>query len=95
MAKAVFEGGLAYYEGDHEKAFSSYLDCMLELATFRIGKLGFSQAQKLIAKRLGDVNTCMSVVSACSGVTVDLSVITDLMKEALAEPDSSEQTLLE
>ncbi|MBK5352489.1 hypothetical protein JFU37_08205 [Pseudomonas sp. TH41] len=95
MAKSVFEGGLAYHEGDNEKAFSSFLDCMLELGTLRIGKLGFSQAQKLIAKRLGDVNTCMSVVSACGGKTVDLAVITELMKEALAEPDSSEQTLLE
>lgn len=94
MAKGVFEGGLAYHEGDGEKAFSSYLDCMLELATLRIGKLGFSQAQKLIAKALGDVNTCMSVVSACSGKTADLAVITELMKEALAEPDSSEQTTL-
>ncbi|QVW24257.1 hypothetical protein KJF94_01345 [Pseudomonas hormoni] len=94
-AKAVFEGGLAYHEGDNEKVLSSFLDCMLELATLRIGNLGFSQAQKLIAKRLGDVNTCMSVVSAHGGKTVDLAVITELMKEALAEPDSSERTLLE
>lgn len=95
MAKGVFEGGLAYHEGDNEKVFSSFLDCMLELATLRIGKLGFSQAQKLIAKQLGDVNTCMSVISACGGEQVDLAVITELMKEALAEPDSSEWTLLE
>jgi hypothetical protein len=95
MAKGVFEGGLAYHEGDNKKAFSSFLDCMLELGTLRIGKLGFSQAQKLIAKQLGEVNTCMSVVSACGGKTVDLAVITELMKEALAGPDSSERTLLE
>jgi hypothetical protein len=95
MAKGVFEGGVAYYEGDNEKVFSSFLDCMLELGTLHIGKLGFSQAQKLIAKQLREVNTCMSVVSACSGKTVDLAVMTELMKEALAEPDSSERTLLE
>lgn len=95
IAKGVFEGGLAYHDGKTEEVFSSFLDCVLELATLRIGKVGFSQAQKLIAKRLGDVNTCMSVVSAYSGKTADLAVITELMKEALAEPDSSEQTLLE
>ncbi|ROM97147.1 dermonecrotic toxin domain-containing protein [Pseudomonas brassicacearum] len=95
MAKGVFEGGMAYHEGDYKKVFSSYLDCMLELATMRIGKLGFSQVQKAIAKRLGDANTCLSVVSACSGKTVDLAVMSALMKEALEEPDSSEQTLLE
>ncbi|CAI8864687.1 NEL domain-containing protein [Pseudomonas sp. IT-P253] len=95
MAKGVFEGGVAYYEGDNEKVFSSFLDCMLELGTLHIGKLGFSQAQKLIAKQLREVNTCMSVVSACSGKKVDLAVMTELMKEALAEPDSSERTLLE
>ncbi|EXF91359.1 hypothetical protein HK44_018600 [Pseudomonas fluorescens HK44] len=95
MAKGVFEGEMAYHEGDYKKVFSSYLDCMLELATMRIGKLGFSQVQKAIAKRLGDTNTCLSVVSACSGTTVDLAVMSALMKEALEEPDSSEQTLLE
>ncbi|WP_256585261.1 MULTISPECIES: dermonecrotic toxin domain-containing protein [unclassified Pseudomonas] len=95
MAKGVFEGAKAYHEGDHSGVFASYLDCMLELATMRIGKLGFSQVQKAIAKRLGDANTCLSVVSACSGKTVDLAVMTELMKEALEEPDSSEQTLLE
>ncbi|MGE8099579.1 dermonecrotic toxin domain-containing protein [Pseudomonas fluorescens] len=94
MTKGVFEGAKAYHEGDHSGVFASYLDCMLELATMRIGKLGFSQVQKAIAKRLGDANTCLSVVSACSGTTVDLAVMTELMKEALEEPDSSEQTLL-
>lgn len=94
VAKGVFEGGLAYHEGENEKVFSSFLDCMLELATLHIGKAGFTPIQKLIAKRLGDVNTCFSVVSTLSGTTVDLAVITELMKEALAEPDSSEQTLL-
>lgn len=94
LAKGVFEGALAYHDGDREKLLSSYLDCMLELATMRIGKLGFSQGQKLIARQLGDVNTCMSVVSACTGITADLAVITELMKEAIDEPDSSEQTLL-
>lgn len=94
VAKGVFEGALAYYDGDYKKLLSSYLDCILELSTMRIGKLGFSQAQKLIAKQLGDANTCMSVVSACTGTTADLAVITELMKEALAEPDSSERTLL-
>lgn len=95
MAKGVFKGGLAYHEGENEKVLSSFLDCMLELGTLRVGKLGFSQAQKLIAKQLGEVNTCLSVVSACGGKTLDLAVMTELMKEALAEPDSSEQTLLE
>ena len=94
VAKGVFEGASAFRDGDYEKLLSSYLDCMLELATMRIGKLGFSQTQKLIAKQLGDVNTCMSVVSACTGTTADLAVITELMKEAIAEPDSSEQTFL-
>ncbi|MHC8365326.1 dermonecrotic toxin domain-containing protein [Pseudomonas sp. ZT5P21] len=95
MAKAVFEGGLAYHEGDYKKVLSSYLDCMLELTVLRIAKVGFSQAQKLIARQLGDVNTCLSAISACTGKTADLAVITELMKQALAEPDSSEQTLLE
>ncbi|MCU1748303.1 dermonecrotic toxin domain-containing protein [Pseudomonas sp. 6D_7.1_Bac1] len=95
IAKGVFEGAKAYHEGDYKALFSSYLDCMLELTTMRIGKLGFSQVQKAIAKRLGDANTCLSVVSACTGKTVDLAVMTALMKEALEEPESSEQTLLE
>jgi hypothetical protein len=95
IAKGVFDGAKAYHEGDYKALFSSYLDCMLELATMRIGKLGFSQVQKAIAKRLGDANTCLSVVSACTGKTVDLAVMTALMKEALEEPESSEQTLLE
>jgi hypothetical protein len=95
IAKGVFDGAKAYHEGDYKVLFASYLDCMLELATMRIGKLGFSQVQKALAKRLGDANTCLSVVSACSGKTVDLAVMTALMKEALEEPESSEQTLLE
>lgn len=94
MSKAVFEGAKAYHEGNSEKVFSSYLDCMLELATMRIGKLGFSVAQKAICRRLADVNTCMGVVSACTGQTVDLAVATELMKQALAEPESNEQTIL-
>ncbi|MFJ2365115.1 dermonecrotic toxin domain-containing protein [Pseudomonas sp. NPDC087697] len=94
MAKGVFDGARAYHEGDYKALFASYLDCMLELATMRIGKLGFSPVQKAIAKRLGDANTCLNVVSACSGTTVDLAVMTALMKEALEEPESSEQTLL-
>jgi hypothetical protein len=67
---------------------------MMELATMRIGKLGFSMVQKAIAKQLGNVNTCMGVISACTGKTVDLAVVSQLMKESLAEPDSSEQTIL-
>jgi hypothetical protein len=94
MTKALFEGAKAFQEGDYKKLFSSYLDCMLELTTMRIGKLGFSVAQKAIAKQLGDVNTCMCVVTACTGKTVDLSLATELMKQALAEPDSNEQTIL-
>lgn len=94
MTKAVFEGAKAYQEGDYEKWFSSYLDCMMELATMRIGNLGFSVVQKAIAKQLGNVNTCMGAVSACTGQTVDLAVITELIKQSLAEPDSSEQTSL-
>ncbi|TVT85341.1 hypothetical protein FPT12_05895 [Pseudomonas sp. H3(2019)] len=95
IAKGVFDGARAYHEGDYKALFTSYLDCMQELATMRIGKLGFSPLQKAIAKRLGDANTCLSVVSACSGQTADLAVMTELMKEAFAEPESSEQTLLE
>jgi hypothetical protein len=94
MTKAVFEGAKAFQEGNHEKLFSTYLDCMMELATMRIGKLGFSMVQKAIAKQLGNVNTCMGVISACTGKTVDLAVVSQLMKESLAEPDSSEQTIL-
>jgi hypothetical protein len=94
MTSAVFEGAKAYMEGDHEKMFSSYLDCLLELATMRIGKLGFSMAQKAIAKQVGNVNTCMGVISACTGKTVDLAVVSELIKQSLAEPDSSEQTIL-
>lgn len=94
MTKAVFEGAKAYQEGDYEKLFSSYLDCMMELATMRIGKLGFSVAQKAIAKQLGNVNTCMGAISACTGTTVDLAVVSELMKQSLAEPDSSERTIL-
>lgn len=94
MTNAVFEGAKAYMEGDHEKMFSSYLDCLLELATMRIGKLGFSMAQKAIAKQVGNVNTCMGVISACTGKTVDLAVVSELIKQSLAEPDSSEQTIL-
>ncbi|WP_448110330.1 dermonecrotic toxin domain-containing protein [Pseudomonas lini] len=95
IAKGVFDGAKAYHEGDYKALFASYLDCMLELATMRIGKLGFSPVQKAIGKQLGDVNTCLSVVSACSGKSADLAVITALMKEALEESESSEQTLLE
>jgi hypothetical protein len=94
MTKAVFEGAKAFQEGSHEKLFSTYFDCMMELATMRIGKLGFSMVQKAIAKQLGNVNTCMGVISACTGKTVDLAVVSQLMKESLAEPDSSEQTIL-
>jgi hypothetical protein len=94
MTKAVFEGAKAFQEGNYEKLFSSYLDCMMELATMRIGKLGFSMVQKAIAKQLGNVNTCMGVISACTGKTVDLAVVSQLMKESLAEPESSEQTIL-
>lgn len=94
MTKAVFEGVKGYQEGDHEKLFSSYLDCMMELATMRIGKIGFSAVQKAVAKQLGNVNTCMGVISACTGKTVDLAVVSELMKQSLAEPDSSEQTIL-
>ena len=94
MTKAVFEGAKAFQEGNYQKLFSSYLDCMMELATMRIGKLGFSMVQKAIAKQLGNVNTCMGVISACTGKTVDLAVVSELMKQALAEPDSSEQTIL-
>ncbi|MFJ2691725.1 dermonecrotic toxin domain-containing protein [Pseudomonas sp. NPDC087336] len=94
MTKAVFEGAKAFQEGSYEKLFSTYLDCMMELATMRIGKLGFSMVQKAIAKQLGNVNTCMGVISACTGKTVDLAVVSQLMKESLAEPDSSEQTIL-
>jgi len=94
MTKAVFEGAKAFQEGSYEKLFSTYFDCMMELATMRIGKLGFSMVQKAIAKQLGNVNTCMGVISACTGKTVDLAVVSQLMKESLAEPDSSEQTIL-
>nr|WP_180205743.1 DUF6543 domain-containing protein [Pseudomonas sp. SbOxS1]NYU05894.1 hypothetical protein [Pseudomonas sp. SbOxS1] len=94
MSKAVFEGTKAYLEGNHEKLFSSYIDCMMELATMRIGKLGFSVVQKAIAKQIGNVNTCMGVISACTGKTVDLAVVSELIKESLAEPDFSEQTIL-
>ncbi|EJN35530.1 hypothetical protein PMI35_00080 [Pseudomonas sp. GM78] len=94
MTKAVFEGAKAFQEGNYEKLFSSYLDCMMELATMRIGKLGFSMMQKAIAKQLGNANTCMGVISACTGKTVDLAIVSQLMKESLAEPDSSEQTIL-
>lgn len=94
MTRAVLEGVKAYHDGDYEKLLSSYLDCMLELTTMRIGKLGFTLAQKAIARQLGDINTCMGVISACTGRKVDLAVVTELMKEALAEPDSREQTFL-
>ncbi|WCM52232.1 hypothetical protein OH720_04210 [Pseudomonas sp. WJP1] len=94
MTKAVFEGAKAFQEGNYEKLFTSYLDCMMELATMRIGKLGFSMVQKAIAKQIGNVNTCMGVISACTGKTVDLAVVSQLMKESLAEPESSEQTIL-
>lgn len=94
MAKAVFDGAKAYQESDYKTLFSNYLDCMLELTTMRIGSLGFSAVQKAIARQLGNVNTCMGAVSACTGKTVDLAVATELMKQALAEPDSNEQTTL-
>ena len=94
MTKALFEGVEALLQGDYRKLFSSYLDCMLELATMRIGKLGFSMAQKAIARQLENVNTCMGVITACTGKTVDLAVVTELLKQAHAEPDPSEQTIL-
>ncbi len=94
IAKGVFDGARAYHEGDHKALFASYLDCMLELVTMRIGKLGFSPVQKAIARQLGDANTCLSVVSTCTGKKADLAVMTELMKEALAEPESRERTIL-
>ncbi|APC17646.1 hypothetical protein BLL42_18635 [Pseudomonas frederiksbergensis] len=94
IAKGVLDGAKAYHEGNHQVLFASYLDCMLELATMRIGKLGFSPVQKAIARQLGDANTCLSVVSAFSGKKADLAVMTELMKQALAEPESSERTIL-
>lgn len=94
IAKGVFDGAKAYHEGDNKALFASYLDCMLELATMRIGKLGFSPLQKAIARQLGDANTCLSVISTCTGQKADLAVMTELMKQALAEQDSSERTIL-
>lgn len=94
MTKAVIDGVKAYNESDYETLFSNYLDCMLELTTMRIGKLGFTVLQKAIARQMGNVNTCMGAVSACTGKTLDLAVATELMKQALAEPDSNDKTLL-
>jgi len=94
MTKAVIDGVEAYQESNYEQLFSSYLDCMLELTTMRIGHLGFSLLQKAIARQLGNVNTCMGAISACTGKTMDLAVATELMKQALAEPDSNDKTLL-
>lgn len=94
IAKGVFDGAKAYHEGDYKMLFASYLDCMLELATMRLGKLGFSPLQKAIARQLGDANTCLSVVSTCTGKKADLAVMTELMKAALEEPESSERTIL-
>jgi hypothetical protein len=94
MTKAIIEGVEAYQENNYKQLFSSYLDCMLELTTMRIGKLCFTVLQKAIARQLGDVNTCMGAISACTGKTVDLAVATELMKQAIAVPDSSDKTLL-